>query len=1522
MSLISNLIQENVTNTASEAALSTTSRGFGDATMGEENIQDEGSEIFSVKDTVMAPLRGLEGFAQSIYNLGDALTFDALPDWDRRFLGKSETVVGGLVEGATQFLTAFVPIGGVLGKAGQGLGLVQKGAKGLEAAGALAKASSGVQKAASIGRQALQGGIADFIAFDGQDARLSNLIETVPALRNPVTEYLQADPNDGELEGRFKNVVEGLFLEAGQQALAPLFTRGVKAVKEYKSKVNAGADPNATALEVADMLKSEVGEELKGLNPASAFDRAEQLTAGNVAMDANGVPVKTVPEPKDKLPDNFNPETGLPFETVKGGEQAVNTSLYNAISESKTIEQFDENLQKFADLIPYGKYDPRDQKYSAAQIKSNYAAAGIDPKVYDQLVASTTPEVFGRIMIKQDILKNVVRDSGEKLLALRTKTEGLTGFELKKAEELMFDELGRFERSLSAYSAIGTGASQTMLARKKGLSGGNMGDAKKPAKEVLNNFDTTLETVINDFDGKSVDELTAEVDSKGKPRKVKTAEEVATDYDNRISELEGELAVQQKLAFDERDAADYKVTVDDNGNPIPPTKERVKTIKERDLEGKIDFYKKAQKEHTQLQAAINEYEAVRKMGPERLKELEDLQAARNDLKIQLPPSRAKEVKARTAELKRKLKEDPAAKLKAAELKEAERLAKLTDAQKAKLEELRNQRSYGGKDAPEVEAKAIKAIDPELAGLKTQIAEHKAAIKEAADYEALVAKLEKLANTTPAQARKDAFELKARQALIPEKPVRSIDKLRSDIATLQKNLVDAGKEQMKADQVRSHEDLLEFAKQRLGSGTVKELKQTLSLANSIDDIEKRMSMVAYVQNTSMGRKLFNATYEFWLNNLFSPATHVVASLGGLSVMILKNTEAIVGNTIVGDFGRVKAHFNALTTFQGFQEAMEATVLAMKNNDSTLKSSNVSMGNIAKGDTQFEGRIQGGAISPEAFGVDPDSGFGRTLKWFGKAARVNSTLLVGGDEFIKQITYRQYLRTEFYAEGLQKGYLSGKELTQYVEDKLSGMVLEGGKMYNEKNLARAYVNKLKQQGLTADMPEFSQALAREYEKNPFDKTKGVLGEAAYQYSLKSTFTNETGDAFTKSVMDILEAYPVLKFVVPFIKTPTNVLKFGLSRTPMGVAKDSILLATSAKYRKMYVEGSAEVKADMVGRMATASAFTAGVMYYISNNEGAITGSGPQNKEERAALKATGWQPYSIKIGDKYVSYNRLDPIATPLGIMADFSEFNKVNAPKSDSDAENGMSAFLVAMTYNLTDKSYLRGLNNLMNVARDPETYGPKLFQDIAGGIMPNTINKLQDTESKIILRESRSIADAVMRRTPVLSEMLPPQRSFIGEPIYRDNPLGLLSAVSPVYISSIKNDVVDKELSELKHGFAMPPSKINGIADLDMREFTNESGQQAYDRFLELSGTIEINGSTLRQSLAKMMKSSEYKSIPKDNLQDTLGTNSPRIAAINRMVKAYRNRAQQEVFAEYPELYQKSKELTQMQRDYRLGKLR
>src|SRR5689334_25046824 len=73
----------------------------------------------TIGDVAAAPFRGAVGFAQGVYGLGDALTGDALPDWKDNPLGKSRTLLGGLAEGATQFLLGFVPIAGEAAFAGR-----------------------------------------------------------------------------------------------------------------------------------------------------------------------------------------------------------------------------------------------------------------------------------------------------------------------------------------------------------------------------------------------------------------------------------------------------------------------------------------------------------------------------------------------------------------------------------------------------------------------------------------------------------------------------------------------------------------------------------------------------------------------------------------------------------------------------------------------------------------------------------------------------------------------------------------------------------------------------------------------------------------------------------------------------------------------------------------------------------------------------------------------------------------------------------------------------------------------------------------------------------------------------------------------------------------------------------------------------------------------------------------------------------------------------------------------------------
>lgn len=174
----------------------------------EQQPQEEDNLFF---DVAAAPFRGIEGAVQGAYNLADYVTFDSLPDYDERFLGRSTTTAGSFVEGVSQFMTGFVPIFGLAGKIG-----------------GAAKTGSLAQRVIS-GRGLLAGAATDFTVFNGQEERLSNLIQQFPALQNPVTEFLAYDDDEGELEGRLKNVLEGLGLEA---IGAGAFTAGLKTMKK------------------------------------------------------------------------------------------------------------------------------------------------------------------------------------------------------------------------------------------------------------------------------------------------------------------------------------------------------------------------------------------------------------------------------------------------------------------------------------------------------------------------------------------------------------------------------------------------------------------------------------------------------------------------------------------------------------------------------------------------------------------------------------------------------------------------------------------------------------------------------------------------------------------------------------------------------------------------------------------------------------------------------------------------------------------------------------------------------------------------------------------------------------------------------------------------------------------------------------------------------------------------------------------------------------------------------------------
>src|SRR5690606_8575090 len=115
----------------------------------------------------------------------------------------ADSVTGGMVRAASQFLTGFLPGVGVARAAGLG---------------GLAASFAG-------------GAIADAVVFDPHEDRLATFLNEVPALEAIVPDYLAATgpENQTEWEGRLKNAIEGAGLGALAEGL-------IKSFKYYKAQ--------------------------------------------------------------------------------------------------------------------------------------------------------------------------------------------------------------------------------------------------------------------------------------------------------------------------------------------------------------------------------------------------------------------------------------------------------------------------------------------------------------------------------------------------------------------------------------------------------------------------------------------------------------------------------------------------------------------------------------------------------------------------------------------------------------------------------------------------------------------------------------------------------------------------------------------------------------------------------------------------------------------------------------------------------------------------------------------------------------------------------------------------------------------------------------------------------------------------------------------------------------------------------------------------------------------------------------
>jgi len=311
-----------------------------------------------------------------------------------------------------------------------------------------------------------------------------------------------------------------------------------------------------------------------------------------------------------------------------------------------------------------------------------------------------------------------------------------------------------------------------------------------------------------------------------------------------------------------------------------------------------------------------------------------------------------------------------------------------------------------------------------------------------------------------------------------------------------------------------------------------------------------------------------------------------------------------------------------------------------------------------------------------------------------------------------------------------------------------------------------------------------------------------EIAAQKAKYLTYQQELGKVGSW-IMRGRQTVPGLKYFIPFVRTPANIVKFALERTPANIPRIA--------YKTARGELSGGPLSEDVAKTLTGSML--GFSSYLMAKEGYITGGGPKGPAERDELFRTGWLPYAFKLGDKYYSFARLEPLASILGISADFAELEK----HMKEDEKVKVAAVIgTSISKNFTSKTFMQGFSNLNDAISDPGRFGEKFIQNLGGSVIPSVsggITRAIDPE----IREVRGILDTVKSRIPGLSETLPAKINVWGEPIERPGSPAL-RFLSPIQVSELKGDPIDIELLNLKINLGMPSKKVKNI-ELEPNEY-------------------------------------------------------------------------------------------------------
>ncbi|WMM95341.1 hypothetical protein CRP125_gp38 [Roseobacter phage CRP-125] len=723
-------------------------------------------------------------------------------------------------------------------------------------------------------------------------------------------------------------------------------------------------------------------------------------------------------------------------------------------------------------------------------------------------------------------------------------------------------------------------------------------------------------------------------------------------------------------------------------------------------------------------------------------------------------------------------------------------------------------------------------------------------------------------------------------------------LHADMQAAIKNIQTSAARATAAGRIRTADNITDAALNKVerfgGSDRLKKLAKKIKAAPT--DAAKAKLVRKGVERTWLGKSI-DVVNEVWLNAILSgPHTHAL-NIGANSInMMVRPAIRMVGGTLTGNGQQIEEGFRQYMYLTGEIANSLKTIatVGQMGGDTAIKNMMRSWWReegILDTAQKFDGTYEGAnrAISSQTLGG------GSVVDFTGKAMRLAGRTLQAEDEMFKQLVFTSRLSAKV-TTGARRMTDEQIQAAGYAsrEDYISGEIAKARE--SQESLAEKW-QMMVQTGKVIDDAEAKAAFIQKHIGAYNHNSKYAIDALAE--ARETTFTTPLQNGtFSKYIQDMMTKIPILRQIMPFIQTPTNILRTSFERAP-------VLNMMMKKQRDMLLRGTPEERAIVIGNTAVGAMAT--FMAVNAAMQGRITGGGPSYNDELNKAKlwnaSPDWQPYSINIGSteepQWIELRKLDPHGFLFGIVGDIYEMQQYMGDTKDPDLTKLTAMVVASFSNNVMSKTYMMSLSETLNIfdgSAKPYQIDQFLQNRVASLVPYSQLSYQLNQDMDDSARELRSLTDKVKARIYGMNNAAVKHDWLTGEDV--GTPEYMLGFVRQKKVDSGEHKAakVYSELRKLNHAFVGPQKKIGDIT----------LSPEVFQRYNELVGTVQMTGRrTLLEQIEKTIDSRAYQKLADQaEIEQLRSADDPRVKLINQVIQLYKKRAQAQLYKEFPELAQ------------------